>query len=54
MSADAAVRDGARKAEDRILALSHDLHAHPEVAWEEERSCVRVAGVLSDAGFTVE
>ncbi|MDV6245528.1 M20 family metallopeptidase [Rhodococcus opacus] len=54
MSADAAVRDGARRAEDRILALSHDLHAHPEVAWEEERSCVRVAGVLSDAGFTVE
>ncbi|MFI5718716.1 amidohydrolase [Nocardia sp. NPDC051750] len=37
-----------------LLALSHDVHAHPEVAWEEEWSSARVAGELSDAGFTVE
>ncbi len=39
---------------EQILALSHDLHAHPEIGWEEVRSCARVAGDLADAGFTVE
>jgi amidohydrolase len=39
---------------DGILALSHDLHAHPEIAWEEVRSSARVAGDLADAGFTVQ
>ncbi|MFC4001445.1 M20 family metallopeptidase [Prauserella oleivorans] len=38
----------------RLIALSHDLHAHPEVAWEEVWSSARVAGELADAGFTVE
>jgi amidohydrolase len=39
---------------DGILALSHDLHAHPEIAWEEVRSSARVAGDLADAGFSVQ
>lgn len=39
---------------ERVLALSHDLHAHPEVAWEEVWSSARVAGELADAGFSVE
>jgi amidohydrolase len=51
---EAAIRTAADGAGDRILALSHDLHAHPEIAWEEVRSCARVAGVLADAGFDVE
>jgi amidohydrolase len=49
-----AVRSDCDRTTDRILALSHDLHAHPEIAWEEVRSCVRVADDLGDAGFTVE
>lgn len=49
-----AVRAVGDRTADRILALSHDLHAHPEVAWEELRSCARVAGELADAGFVVE
>ena len=53
-SLDDAVRVAIDRVADRILALSHDLHAHPEVAWEEERSCTRVAGALADAGFAVE
>ena len=44
----------AGRADAAILALSHDLHAHPEIAWEEVRSSARVAGLLDDAGFTVE
>jgi amidohydrolase len=49
-----AVTAAAHGATETIVALSHDLHAHPEIAWEEVRSCARVAGVLADAGFVVE
>ncbi|WP_422746252.1 M20 family metallopeptidase [Mycobacterium sp. WMMD1722] len=49
-----AVSATAAQTTDTILALSHDLHAHPEIAWEEVRSCARVAADLADAGFTVE
>lgn len=39
---------------DALLALSHRVHAHPELAYEEERSAAWVAGLLSDhPGFTV-
>lgn len=48
-----AVRDAGNRESDTILALSHDLHAHPEIAWEEVRSCARVAGELADAGFAL-
>lgn len=51
---DDAVRSAVDRANDRILALSHDLHAHPEIAWEEVRSCARVASDLADSGFDVE
>jgi amidohydrolase len=51
---DDAVSAAGAHATDRVLALSHDLHAHPEIAWEEVRSSARVAGVLADAGFAVE
>ncbi|MEH3140850.1 MAG: M20 family metallopeptidase [Mycobacterium kyogaense] len=51
---DDAVRSATERATDRILSLSHDLHAHPETAWEEVWSCARVAGELADAGFAVE
>ncbi|WP_199255068.1 M20 family metallopeptidase [Mycolicibacterium mengxianglii] len=49
-----AIRTTGDRAVDGILALSHDLHAHPEIAWEEVRSCARVAADLADAGFTVQ
>ncbi len=39
---------------DDLLALSHDLHAHPELAFAETYSAARVAEVLAAAGFVVE
>src|SRR5256885_14803011 len=39
---------------DRLIALSHRLHAQPEVAWEEERAFGWLAEMLVDAGFAVE
>ena len=49
-----AVRSVCDRFAGRIIAISHDLHAHPEIAWEEVRSCARVAGELADGGFAVE
>ena len=44
---------GVATAQPRLTALSRDLYDHPEIAWEEVRSAARVAGELSDHGFTV-
>jgi amidohydrolase len=51
-------KDGAREAltrrREQLVALSHRIHAHPEVAFEEEQSARWTADVLSAAGFAVE
>ncbi len=39
---------------DALRALSHTIHAHPELAFEEERSARWVAEALADGGFDVE
>jgi amidohydrolase len=47
---DAAVRDAA----SGLIGLSHDLHAHPETAFEEHYAVAAVASALEGAGFDVE
>src|SRR5690349_14929663 len=37
-----------------LVGLSHRLHAHPELKFEEEQSSKWTAGVLADAGLTVD
>ncbi|HVB06890.1 MAG TPA: M20 family metallopeptidase [Acidimicrobiales bacterium] len=41
-------------AAEEIVALSHEIHGHPELAFEEELAAGWCSGALSDAGFTVE
>jgi amidohydrolase len=41
-------------ARDQLIGLSHRLHAHPEIAWAEERAAAWVAAELAGAGFDVE
>jgi amidohydrolase len=48
------VRNAVRRLAPGLLALSHDLHAHPELAWSEHRSSRRVAAYLAGAGLEVE
>ena len=38
---------------ERLIALRHDLHAHPELAFEEHRSSDVVAGFLQSLGIEV-
>jgi amidohydrolase len=37
-----------------LVGLSHRIHAHPEIKWEEERSAAWVAEALAGHGFAVE
>jgi amidohydrolase len=37
----------------QLLELSHRIHAHPEVAWEEVRACDWVGQAMADGGFEV-
>jgi amidohydrolase len=48
------LRRGVEHRAARLIALSHDVHAHPEIAWEEVWSSARVAAELADAGFTID
>ncbi|MFE7232857.1 M20 family metallopeptidase [Streptomyces sp. NPDC002405] len=47
-------RDTVTRAQDQVLALSHSLHAEPELAYEEHRSARKIADLVEGAGFTVE
>jgi amidohydrolase len=40
-------------AADRLVSLSHRLHANPETAWEEENAARWTASLLDDLGYTV-
>lgn len=38
---------------EQAIAIRHDLHQHPELAFEEHRTSARIAGLLSDWGYDV-
>src|SRR5919112_2779564 len=40
--------------EEELVELRHDVHAHPELAWEEERTTALVAKRLEEAGLRVQ
>jgi amidohydrolase len=52
-SIDSAIADGVAASHLQLVQLSRDLYDHPEIAWEEVHSARRVAGQLSDNGFSV-
>jgi amidohydrolase len=51
-------KDGARErfdsAEQSLIDLSHRIHAHPELGFEEERAAQWMCETMADAGFAVE
>ncbi|MFI6869998.1 M20 family metallopeptidase [Nocardia sp. NPDC050406] len=51
----AAAADSAIAAErERLVALSHDIHAEPELAFEEFRSVAKTIEPLAERGFEIE
>jgi amidohydrolase len=49
-----AVVNGVATRREALLALSHRLHATPEVAWEEHRAAGWVGELMAAGGFDVE
>ena len=54
MDVNAAARITVEQHSTELIALSHRIHAHPELKWEEEKACRWTAGLLGDHGFEVE
>jgi amidohydrolase len=54
LAAKKAARDTVDSNERNLVNLSHRVHAHPELKFEETQSSAWTAGLLSDAGLTVE
>lgn len=50
----AILQDSQRGWRDDVIALSDDIHAHPEIAFSEHRAAARVADTLRAAGFTAD
>lgn len=53
MDAKAAARDHLESRRQALIALSHRIHAHPEVGFEEERAAGWLCDDLAAAGFAV-
>ncbi len=49
-----AARERLNAARDALIALSHRIHAHPELGFEEERASGWLSEALGAAGFAVE
>lgn len=54
MDAKAGVRERFAMIQESMIALSHRIHAMPELGFEEEKSSTWLSETLSDAGFAVE
>jgi amidohydrolase len=53
MDAKTGARERLERDREQLIALSHRIHAHPEVGFEEERAAGWLCDELADAGFAV-
>ncbi len=54
MDAKTAARERFKESERHLIDLSHRIHAHPELGFEEERAAAWLCETMADAGFSVE
>src|ERR1044071_3170364 len=52
--AKAGAREALEAVSDDLVALSHRIHANPELGYEEERASAWLCDALDAAGFSVE
>ncbi len=46
-------QDVVRSRRNDLIALSHDIHAEPELAFAEHRSCAKTQALVAERGFTI-
>jgi metal-dependent amidase/aminoacylase/carboxypeptidase family protein len=51
MEVKAGARERLEANREQLITLSRRIHAHPELAWEEEKSSTWIAEALDNAGF---
>ena len=54
MNAKSGARERFELVRDSLIELSHRIHAHPELGFEEERASSWLCETLTEAGFSVE
>jgi amidohydrolase len=54
MNTKAAAKGKLDAVRERLIKLSHRIHAHPEIGFEEEKAASWISEVLSEAGFEVK
>lgn len=54
MDPKAGARERFKQSERTLIELSHRIHAHPELGFEEERASAWLCETMADAGFSVE
>jgi amidohydrolase len=54
MDAKSGAQEKFKTIQQDILALSHRIHAHPELGFEEEKACGWLADALDGAGFQIQ
>lgn len=48
------VEDAVNRRRGDLVALSHDIHAEPELAFEEHRSCAKTQALVAERGFAID
>lgn len=52
-SASTVVEETVRRRGGDLVALSHDIHAEPELAFHEHRSCAKTQALVAERGFEI-
>ena len=47
-------RERFAQSQQDLISLSHRIHAHPELGFEEEKASAWISEALTDAAFSVE
>lgn len=53
-TASSSVEDTVHRRSGDLIELSHSIHAEPELAFREHRSCVKTQALVAERGFEVE
>ena len=51
VTASSSVEDAVKRRSADLIALSHDIHAEPELAFAEHRSCAKTRALVAERGF---